>query len=139
MIGSEEMKLEILSPEKILFKGSATAVGLPGKLGYMTVLPGHAPMIAELDVGILSVAKPGEAEQKYFTAGGFVEVRHGDVRVLVDVVEKPADINLERAQKAELRATDRLSGKASEEGIDYARAMMALRRAQARAALAKLN
>lgn len=133
MTTQNEMNVEILSPEKNLFKGPASAVVLPGKLGYMTILPGHAKMIAELDVGLLELSASAAAA-KYFIAGGFVEVRSDIVRVLVDVVEKPQDINVERARKAEVRAKERLSGKAPE--VDYARAQAALLRAQARLALA---
>lgn len=137
MSATSQIKLEILSPEKVLFRGTADAVGLPGKEGYMTVLPGHAAMIAELDVGAL-VVNPGAGEQKYFIAGGFVEVRSQGVRVLVDVIEKPADINAERARQAEKRAQERLSGKSGDKDIDYTRANIALRRAQARISLAIL-
>lgn len=139
MTTSEEMKLEILSPEKILYKGSTTSVGLPGKLGYMTVLPGHALMIAELDPGILRFTKSQEPDQVYFVAGGFVEVRgDGSVRVLVDVVEKPGDIDAARAKKALERAEGRLAGKSGgsnlpvESAIDFERANASYKRAQAR-------
>lgn len=132
MSTTTDMKLEILSPEKSLFRGNADAVNIPGKLGYMTILPGHAAMIAELDVGLMTVTASGQADLKYFIAGGFVEVRGDSVRVLVDVIEKPSDINVERAKKSEQRAQERLSGKTSGEGVDYARASAALRRAQTR-------
>lgn len=127
---SEHMKLEILSPEKILYRGEADSVGLPGKCGYMTVLPGHAAMIAELDSGLLTYKKPQEGEEKYFVGGGFVEVRDNHVRVLVDVIEKTAEIDVERAKKSLSRAQDRMSGKQT--GVDYDRAGAALRRAEAR-------
>lgn len=130
---SETMKLEILSPEKIFYRGDATSVGLPGKCGYMTVLPGHAAMIAELDAGILTYLKPQEGEQKYFVGGGFVEVRDNHVRVLVDVIEKISEIDVERAKKALQRAEERLSGKAQSGNMtDYERAGAALKRAQTR-------
>ena len=130
---SETMKLEILSPEKILYRGDATSVGLPGKCGYMTVLPGHAAMIAELDAGLLTYLKPQEGEQKYFVGGGFVEVRDNQVRVLVDVIEKISEIDVERAKKSLQRAQERLSGKAqSGNMIDYERAGAAFKRAETR-------
>jgi len=136
------MNVEILSPEKSLFKGQAAAVVLPGKLGYMTILPGHAKMIAELSVGVLELAEVGKVAAKYFVAGGFVEVSENQVRVLVDVIEKPSEINVERAQKAQNRAMQRLSGKqdTSDAGlVDYTRAQAALLRAQGRLAAAALG
>lgn len=137
MSATENIKLEILSPEKILYRGDATLVGLPGKLGYMTVLPGHAAMIAELDSGLLTYNKPAEGELKYFVGGGFVEVRDNNVRVLVDVIEKISEIDVERAKKALARAAERLSGKAQAgDMIDYQRAGAAYKRAETRLAAA---
>ena len=57
MTPSSEIQVEILSPEKSLFKGVAGSVMLPGKLGYMAILPGHAKMIAELGVGLLELSE----------------------------------------------------------------------------------
>ncbi|MCX6117916.1 MAG: ATP synthase F1 subunit epsilon [Proteobacteria bacterium] len=135
MGSTTEVSLEILSPEKILFRGAAKSVMMPGKLGYMTILPGHTDLIAELDVGILEfLPVDSNQSQKYFVAGGFGEVKGGVVRVLVDVVEKISDINKDRAKSAEKRALERLEGKSNDE-IDYARALVALKRAQTRLSL----
>lgn len=137
MSSTTDMNVEILSPEKSLFRGQGSSLVLPGKLGYMTILPGHAKMIAELGVGVLELVEPNKPAVKYFTAGGFVEVDEKLIRVLVDVIEKPSEINVDRAKKAQQRAEQRLSGKASDTGaIDYARAQAALLRAQGRLMIA---
>ncbi|MCX6126165.1 MAG: ATP synthase F1 subunit epsilon [Proteobacteria bacterium] len=136
MSPSNEIQVEILSPEKSLFKGVAGSVMLPGKLGYMAILPGHAKMIAELGVGLLELSDLTGQKTPFFIAGGFVEVDANVMRVLVDVIEKPGDIDLTRAQKAESRARERLSSHATQDDLDYARAQAALMRAQARIALA---
>jgi F-type H+-transporting ATPase subunit epsilon len=66
-------------------------------------------------------------------AGGFAEVRNDKVIVLADVAETPADIDRARAERARDRAEARLAGRgASQEEIDYARAMASLARALTR-------
>ena len=129
-----EMRVEILSPEKVVFRGQAKSLGLPGKLGYMTVLPGHTPMIAELGIGTIELSDATASKSIYFIASGFLEIVDGNARVLVDVVEKPEEIDAERARKSEKRAKDRLAS--SDLGTDYTRANAALKRAQARVTLA---
>jgi F-type H+-transporting ATPase subunit epsilon len=128
------LAVEILSPEKVLFKGAVSGVSVPAKLGYMLVLPGHAPLVAELGIGELSLISKDQTIEKFFIAGGFIEVNQTSARVLVDVIEKPKDIDADRAKKAMQRAEKRLSEKSKEE-IDYARALAALKRAQGRAAM----
>ena len=108
-MSDKQLQLKILSPDRILYRGPAKSVGLPGELGYMTLLPGHAAMVASLDIGALALEKEGGAVEKLFLAGGFVDVGADGVTVLADVVEKSSEINVERAKKALVRADDRLA------------------------------
>ena len=129
-----DLEIKILSPERILFRGTVKSLGLPGKLGYMTILPGHASMVAELEPGIMTYAVDSQAE-RFFLAGGFVDVGSEGVTVLADVVERASEINVERAKKALDRAQDRLTGsKASD--VDVPRALSAKKRAAHRLELA---
>ena len=135
-----DLDVSILSPAKVVTRVKATAVQLPGALCYMGILPGHARLISELGIGQLTldgvVAAEGQAGGKlaYFVAGGYVDVGDDKVTVLVDVVERVADIDVARAEKAKQRAAERLESKAS--AVDLARAQAALARAQQRLALA---
>lgn len=132
-MSEKQINLKILSPDRILFRGQAKSVGLPGELGYMTLLPGHAAMVASLDVGTLALEKDGGSLEKLFLAGGFVDVGSDGVTVLADVVEKLTEINADRAKKALARAEERLSGKTrSQELTDLTRALAAKKRAQCR-------
>ncbi len=136
-MSDKQLQVKILSPDRILFRGAANSLGLPGELGYMTLLPGHAAMVASLDIGALDLSKDGGASEKLFIAGGFVDVSSEGVTVLADVVEKSSEINVERAKKALSRAEDRLTPKsASDHTLDLPRALAAKKRAQARLELA---
>lgn len=123
------MQVNVLSPAKVVVKTAAAQVQVPGSQGYMTILPGHAAMVAELKAGELKLKADG-GEQTYFVSGGYVDVAKDNVTVLVDTIEKAADIDANRAEEARKRALDRLEQKAA--NIDIARAQAALARAQQR-------
>ena len=76
--------LEILSPEKSLFKGYVASVMLPGGKAPFTVLHNHAPIISVLSAGNLSWTADGE-EQCMAVSGGFVEVKDNMVTVCVEI------------------------------------------------------
>jgi len=131
------LQVKILSPDRILYRGQAKSLGLPGELGYMTLLPGHAAMVATLEIGPLFLEKSDAEAERLFIAGGFVDVSSEGVTVLADVVEKLGEINVERAKKSLARADERLSGhKKADNSIDLQRALAAKKRAQSRLDLA---
>lgn len=127
-----ELQVSILSPAKIVAQTTATQVQVPGREGYLGILPGHTRFITELGVGQLAVDHAG-TKDVYFVAGGYLDVAKDKVTVLVDVIEKAGDIDLKRAEEAKNRALDRLNDKA---GIDVMRAQAALLRAETRLTLA---
>lgn len=79
------LQVQIATPEKLVADQSADYVEIPGKDGYMGVLPGHAALLSELGEGDLSVTRSGQVE-KFKISGGYVEIRDNHVRVLADKV-----------------------------------------------------
>jgi len=122
-----ELNLEIITPEKPIFKDQIEAVTIPGTLGSFQILKNHAPLISTFEIGIIKVKKDS-AETYYSTSGGTVEVNKNQVLVLADSIENINDINVDRAEQAKKRAEERLQKK-HEENIDEARAKAALNRA----------
>ena len=122
-----ELNLEIITPEKPIFKDQIEAVTIPGSLGGFQILKDHAPLISSFEIGVIKVKK-ANAETYYTTAGGTVEVNKNQVLVLADSIEKITDINVDRAEQAKKRAEERLQKK-HEANIDEARAKAALNRA----------
>lgn len=126
----ENIELEIVTPERHMLDEMVDYVEVPGKEGYMGVLPGHAPLLSELGFGTLFYRKGSHSE--YFAVlGGFVEVLPGRVIVLADACERAGEIDVERARAALERAKGE-SGKGGAAYKNAAEITLALDRAQAR-------
>ena len=80
------LHVEIATPEKLVTQQEAESVGIPGKDGYMGILPGHAALLSELGDGTVSIAT-GTRTNSYHVSGGYVEVRDNHVRVLADTAD----------------------------------------------------
>ncbi len=127
-------QLEIVTPSKLLVKDAAEEAQIPGVSGYLGILPGHAPLITELAVGVLTYKASG-ATHTLSVAWGFMEVLQDKVTILAEAAERPQEIDVERAQKAKDRAEQRL--KSNDLQVDYTRAEDALQRADTRLNVAK--
>ena len=128
---AERLTLELATPTRLVVTAEVDEVVIPGSMGYFGVLPGHAPLLATLGIGELTY-RIGRDEYHVAMSGGFAEVRNDKVIILADVAETPADIDRTRAERARDRAEARVSGRATQEEIDYVRAMCALARAVTR-------
>jgi len=126
---AEVFQLEIVTPEKKVVDTSAEEAQIPGKNGYLGILPGHAPLITELAVGEISFREHG-TEQRLAVAWGFAEVLPDKVTILAETAERPSEIDVERARKARERAEQRLSS--GDPSVDVERALNAMHRAEAR-------
>ena len=130
----DTLQLEIVTPTKLLVKEAAEEAQIPGRGGYLGILPGHAPLITELGVGAITY-KSGGAEHTLAVAWGFAEVLPDKLTILAEASERPQEIDTTRAQKAKERAEERL--KSDDPEIDYTRAEDALQRAETRLTVAK--
>jgi F-type H+-transporting ATPase subunit epsilon len=126
---SDTFQLEIVTPEKKVVETAAEEVQIPGKNGYLGILPGHAPLITELSVGEITF-RENSTEQRLAVAWGFAEILPNKVTILAETAERPSEINVERARKAKERAEQRLTN--GDTSVDVDRALDALHRAQAR-------
>jgi F-type H+-transporting ATPase subunit epsilon len=125
----DTFQLEIVTPEKMVVRDVAEEMQIPGKRGYLGILPGHAPLITELAVGEITYQSNGE-KHSLAVAWGFAEVLPGKVTILAETGEHPGEIDTKRAQQAKNRAEDRLQSGSTE--VDYTRAKNALQRAETR-------
>jgi F-type H+-transporting ATPase subunit epsilon len=133
---ADTFQLEIVTPEKKVVETAAEEAQIPGKNGYLGILPGHAPLITELAVGEISFREHG-TEQHLAVAWGFAEVLPDKVTILAETAERPSEINVERAREAKKRAEQRLTSGNTE--VDVDRALDALQRAETRLDVAQRN
>ncbi len=126
----DSLTLEVVTPERaVIAEAGVSEVQLPGRGGYLGILPGHAPLLTELGIGELSYRKGKDTY--YATAiGGFAEVLPDRVILLADAAERAEEIDVERARAAQERAEKRLATPEAE--MDWERAQFALRRARLR-------
>ncbi len=80
------MKLEILTPEKTLYRGEIDSITLPGAAGSFQILNNHAPIIASLTKGMLTLTA-GTIIKEMEVEDGFVEVHDNTITVCVETIE----------------------------------------------------
>jgi|ERR1700683_5305112 F-type H+-transporting ATPase subunit epsilon len=131
---ADTFQLEIVTPEKKVVDTAAEEVQIPGKNGYLGVLPGHAPLITELAVGEISFHAGAEV-QRLAVAWGFAEVLPNKVTILAETAERPSEIDVERARKAQARAEQELTS--GDTNVDVDRALAALKKAETRLQVAE--
>jgi F-type H+-transporting ATPase subunit epsilon len=131
---ADTFQLEIVTPEKVVVRDTAEEMQIPGKSGYLGVLPGHAPLITELAVGEITYRRGGDT-QRLAVAWGFAEVLPDKVTILAETAEKASEIDVSRAQEAKKRAEQRLTTSNTE--VDATRAENALKRAETRIEVAQ--
>lgn len=131
---AEQLQLEVVTPERRLLSEQVNSVTVPGRGGELGILPGHAPLISDLQAGVLSYNEDGTTFQ-LLVSGGFVEVNNDKVSVLAEVAERPEEIDAARARAAREIAEKRLSGQSGTD-IDIDRAQAKLMRNLVRLQLA---
>ncbi len=129
-----KIELEIVTPERLLFSGKVEEVVVPGSQGYLGILPGHAPLLSELQIGVISYRRESQ-EDKVFCSRGFVEVLPDRVSILAELAEFPDQINVEQARDDKMQAEQLL--RSNDPDTDYAQALLDLREAQIRLDLAE--
>jgi len=125
---AENIKLEIVTPDRLVVDDQAQIVMAPGSEGEFGILSGHTPFLTSLKIGAVTYREAGGTERLVFVSGGFAEALPNKVTILAQSAERRRDIDENRAREAKKRAEERLaSGKRDE--IDLLRAQAALARA----------
>jgi F-type H+-transporting ATPase subunit epsilon len=126
---ADTFQLEIVTPEKMVVRDQAEEMQIPGKDGYLGILPGHAPLITELSVGEITYLKDNYTHH-LAVAWGFAEVLPNKVTILAETAERAEEIDARRAQEAKQRAESHLTTCNTEE--DFNRTADDLKRAETR-------
>ncbi|MEA3487528.1 MAG: ATP synthase F1 subunit epsilon [Thermodesulfobacteriota bacterium] len=132
---TDELMLEIVTPEKLAFSDIVGEVTLSGSEGEFGVLIGHAPLLSSVKFGELNYTK--DNKKTYYVAGeGYVEITNLKATVLVESIEKAEFILKEEAQKAKESAEAELAGM-NKDDADYERVKNTLDRANERLKVAE--
>ena len=94
---ADKIQLEVVTPERRVIAEPVDMVTVPGLGGELGILPGHTPLISQLQTGVLTYVADGKSAQLH-VSGGFVEVRDDHVSVLAEVAERPDEIDAARAR-----------------------------------------
>jgi F-type H+-transporting ATPase subunit epsilon len=137
---SNKLRVRLVTPERILVEQDAEAVELPAKTGYMEVLYGHAPLLAELGAGDVTIhgANGGENtanSDRYNVSWGFVEVLPDRVTILANDAQAPSQIDV-AAAKQQLEHGQKLWSEAGDSEEKYTEAERVINEAEAKLASA---
>jgi F-type H+-transporting ATPase subunit epsilon len=127
---ADTFTLEVVTPARQVVRETVSEAQIPVRGGYIGVLPGHTPLLAEMGIGELTY-RVGNREASCTAMGGFVEVLADRVIVLADGAEQASEIDVARAQTARDRAQKRFANP-NDPNVDWKRAQDALDRAQVR-------
>lgn len=108
-------KFELVSPERILFSGEVVSVIVPSIEGEMTVLAGHAPMVATLKAGIVFVQTTSNNGKEFFVNGGLVEINAASTTILAEQGRFLEDVNTAVLDQEILTAETKLTGSQDED------------------------
>jgi len=132
---SDELMLEIVTPEKMAFSGNVEDVTIPGTEGEFGVLRGHEALLSSIEIGELNFTKDGK-KSYYAVNTGYAEVTTNKVTILIETAERSDSIDKDRARKAKENAEARLSQLVKEDN-EYEKSRLALLRAIARISVAE--
>jgi ATP synthase, F1 epsilon subunit (delta in mitochondria) len=86
---------ELVSPERLLFSGEVESVVVPSSEGEMTVMAGHAPVMAVLKPGVVAVSEGKGAVRRLFVRGGFADVGPDGLTILAEVALPMEELDAE--------------------------------------------
>jgi len=127
---ADTFTLEIVTPARQVLREQVSEAQIPVLGGYIGVLPGHTPLLAELGIGELS-HQFGNRIFFCTAIGGFVEVLADRVIVLAERAERAEEIDVPRAQASRDRALKRMAT-LNDPNMDWKRVEASLARAEAR-------
>ena len=124
------MRVRLVTPDKILVDGTADAVEIPTRTGFIEALAGHAPLLDELGSGNVTLHGGSNANQVYFVSQGFVEVLPERVTILAEIAMPPNQIDTTLARQ-EMERGQEMWKNAGDDGRKYDDANQLINEAQA--------
>jgi len=107
---ADRIQFELVSPERLLISQAVEMVVLPGAEGDFGALPEHAPTVAALRPGVISVFENNQVIERVFVAGGFAEVTPERCTVLAERALPVPELDRTSAERAIANAREDLAG-----------------------------
>jgi len=104
MSNEKTIKFEIVTPERVVLKEEIAQISVPTKMGEITVLPNHIPLVASLMPGVIEVKKIDGSSEIISTSGGFIEVLKNKIVILADSAERAEELDEKKIEEARIRA-----------------------------------
>ena len=114
----EKFKVEIVTPEKVIYADEVEMVVVPGEVGEFGVMASHIPIVSSIKAGFISLYEKGQVKDRLFVADGFVEVTDSGTVVLVDRAYAALNVkiteiekiilNLEKSKNVDLKDFDNI-------------------------------
>ena len=115
--------LEIITPEKVVYKDEVEEIVVPTINGEIAILPNHVGLLTQVTPGEL-IIKKGSSQQYLAITGGFLEVADNKISILADYAIKAQDIEIAKAQEAKKRAEKLMEEKTSDNDLKIAQGEM---------------
>ena len=131
-----KINLQIITPEKIAYKGKADQITLPTGNGEITVMANHIPLISTMKHGELIIKNDGK-EIPMAICNGFIEVRRNCVIIMTDIAERMEEIDEQKAKEAKKKAQNLLKEKDRMSDVTFADATALLEKSLARIRVAR--
>ena len=102
-----DIKIEIVSPERVVLTAEADSVSVPGSEGYFTVMGEHAPLLSTLKPGFITVVNDGKSDI-YYVRGGFADINAEGMTILAEEAQPIREFDRPRIESAIQEARDAL-------------------------------
>lgn len=125
----DRIHLEVITPERMVFKAEVESVEVPGLDGELGILPGHTELVSQLKPAGLLTYHQGDEKGEIAISDGLVEVNSDRVIILANRATRPEDIDMAKALELKNLAEQQLQKAQSDPDIDIVRAAIELERA----------
>ena|SRR5215510_7444346 len=133
----ERIKLEVVTPERVVLDAFVDRVEVPGLDGELGILPGHTELVSRLKPAGLLTYHEGDSTGRMAISDGFVEVGPERVTVLAAKASRPEDIDLAKALQLKQQAEQRLQKALGDPDADVSRVLVEVERASVEVMLAE--
>jgi F-type H+-transporting ATPase subunit epsilon len=114
-----KIKFKIATPEKIVYEDEIDQIVLPTKMGEVTILPGHIPLVSSLVPGEVLIKRDNQ-EAPMAVSGGFVEFNNNNLVILADTAERVEEIDEARAEEARAKVKKLLNKRQDIDEVGFA-------------------